>query len=243
MDLRQTAIDRTAKFEKFIEHMYLDSVGKVTVGYGTMLPNAAAAQAIPFSKATGGTVSVQEIKDEWTLISTKDVGHAAGYYKQFTKLVESEADAIEVLKTKLQGAASDLRKRFPDLDDYHENAQDALLDMMFNIGLTKFSEPKWPKLFAAVKAEDWLEASKNCNRPDVAADRNAATKSLFEGAVSTFVTLADPSLSTVLMQHLSALDAFIQRQQGRGGPLSNGVRSLEIEVSDQTHSVRVKLKL
>ncbi len=247
MDVRERAVDRTAGFEKFIEHMYLDTKGKVTVGYGHMLESATAATAVPFMKADSSKPTNQEVKDEWALINSKEAGKGAGYYKQFTKLVITEPAAKDDLKKKLVNAASDLAVRFPKIDECPEDPQDALLDMMYNIGLTKFTEAKWPKLFSAVKSQNWTEAASNCYRPDVNQERNDAIKSLFLAAAASisYILAArqSDSLAFLLSRQLNVVDQLLKQQRGSDGLLSNGLRSLEIEISDHTHAVRVKLDL
>src|SRR5437763_874218 len=85
MEVRQSAVNRTAGFEDFVEHFYLDANAKVTVGYGHMLADSDAAASTPM-KLDGNPASEQDKRDEWTLINSKEPGHRASYYKQFTKL-------------------------------------------------------------------------------------------------------------------------------------------------------------
>lgn len=245
MNVRDSAVERTAGFEAFVEHMYLDTKGKVTVGYGNMLATASAATKVPFEKENGKPPTAQEVEAEWTLIASKEAGKKASYYKQFTKLVVGEAEARVDLKAKLESAAADLKKRFADLDTYPEDAQDALLDMMYNIGLTKFTEAKWPKLFAAVTAKNWANAAANCNRPDVQQARNDAIAALFKsagGSEAFMVASVGPaSLSALLTDQIRVIDEMVVRQQNRSGLFAKGLQSLEVEVSDQRHTVKVKL--
>lgn len=158
MDIRQTAVDRTAGLEKFVGYLYLDTAGKVTVGYGRMLPDSDSATSIAL-KSKGAEATEKAKQDEWTKMSTQDVGHPASYYKKFTTLTLDENDAKSMLRDDLTTAASSLATRFPSLDEYPNAAQDALLDMMFNIGITKFTKAKWPTLFAAVEKKDWKAAA------------------------------------------------------------------------------------
>ncbi len=49
--------------EGCISHMYLDTVGKVTVGVGNMLPTADAATALPFIRTgSGNNATENEIR-------------------------------------------------------------------------------------------------------------------------------------------------------------------------------------
>lgn len=179
MEVRESAIDRTAGFEEFVGHLYLDTGGNVTVGYGHMVPTAAAMAALSMTKG-GKPAAKQEKEAEWTEIKKQAKGYKASYYKQFCKLEMSEPDARALLKTDLEKSAADLLTRFPKLDDYPEEAQDALLDMMFNIGITKFNSTSWPGLFKAVVAMDWKRAATESHRkPPIPEARNKAIADLF----------------------------------------------------------------
>ena len=246
MDVRDSAIKRTAGFEAFVEHMYLDTKDKVTVGYGNMLASASAATEVPFKKANGTAPTTQEIEADWTLIKSKEAGKKASFYKQFTKLAIAEADGRADLKGKLKSAAADLEKRFAELDTYPTDAQDALLDIMYNIGLTKFNQANWPKLFTAVKAKKWADAAANCIRPDVQQARNDAIVALFKSAGDAeafMVAGSEPgSLSALLTDQIRVIEDMVVRQQNRSGLFATGLQSLEIEVSDQRHTMRIKLR-
>jgi len=211
MEVRQSAVDRTAGFEDFVEHFYLDTNAKVTVGYGHMLSDADAAASIPM-KLDGNAASKKDKRDEWTLIDSKEPGHKASYYKQFTKLALDMTDASTFLREDLEGAASDLETRFPSLDDYPEAAQDALLDMMFNIGLTKFKKSNWPSLFAAVETKDWKKAASESHRSDVPDNRNDAIRDLFLSAAG-FFDLRDGAAAVAqsLTQQLASTFSLIER--------------------------------
>lgn len=259
MDIRQTAIDRTKRFEGFVPHFYLDTNGYVTIGYGNMVSSAAAATALALT-LNGTAATAQQKKDDWTAIKAMESGHRPDYYESTAKLRIAEAKAAVILKEKLEGAASDLLTRFPSLDVYPEAAQDALLDMMFNIGLTKFTAAKWPKLFAAVTAKDWKEAAAQSNRPDVSSGRNKEIKDLFLSAATNILGWASPediaALNATFSSHLAqivklaaaALDVPVLFPHGitkihlelKGGPLELALelsgpdagRSLESETSE-----------
>lgn len=229
MDVRQTAVDRTAEFEGFVPHFYLDTKGKVTVGYGRMLPNADAAASLPM-KLKGLDATDKAKRDEWTTMSVQKAGQPASYYKQFSTLTIGEADARSLLLANLTSAASDLGTRFPALDQYPEAAQDALLDMIFNIGRTNFTKAKWPDLFAAVEGKDWASAAAASNRKDVSQKRNDAIRKLFLDAVPKVYAgqrLGSESLAPQLAQLLRLIAT--EGQLDRLFP--EGVRKLRISIA------------
>jgi GH24 family phage-related lysozyme (muramidase) len=231
MDVRESAVTRTAGFEAFVEHFYLDTAGKVTIGYGRMVPNADAAADLPLKK-NGSDAEEDAKRDEWTLIKSKPAGKPASYYKQFTKLTLPESDAKAMLRENLEGFAADLKTRFPDLDDYPNDAQDALLDMMFNLGLTKFSKANWPKLFAAVEAKDWTKAAAESNRPDVQDERNEAIHDLFVSAagVSLKLYLEARIVAESFKDQIGQLSSFISTGQGVEKFFPHGITKIKLDV-------------
>ena len=54
-------------------------------------------------------------------------------------------------------AVLDLMRIFPDFSGWTENRRNALIDMMFNIGNTRFLGFK--KMIAAIKVDDWTTAA------------------------------------------------------------------------------------
>jgi GH24 family phage-related lysozyme (muramidase) len=231
MEVRDSAVTRTAGFEAFVEHFYLDTVGKVTIGYGRMIPTADAAAALPL-KDNGSDAEEDAKRDEWALIKSKPAGKPASYYKQFTKLTLLESDAKAMLRENLEGSAGDLKTRFPDLDDYPNDAQDALLDMMFNLGLPKFSKAKWPTLFIAVEKKDWMTAATESNRPDVQDDRNQAIHDLFVSAAgaSLKLHLVARIVSESFKDQIGQLSSFISTGQEIAKFFPNGITKIKLDV-------------
>lgn len=181
MEIRDTAIARIEGFEGVIGHFYLDTKGKVTIGVGLMVPNADA--AVPLVLTFDGRAATEAQKRAcWTTISQAEAGQAASRYATLAKCRLSAAEARSLLKTRLAQDVVDLKRKFPDLDTYPWAAQDALLDMMYNLGPTQFTRANWPSFFRAVTDKDWRKAGTESNRPDVQSARNAAIKALFEEA-------------------------------------------------------------
>jgi GH24 family phage-related lysozyme (muramidase) len=68
-----------------------------------------------------------------------------------------------------------------NFDDFPDEVQKALFDMIFNLGQTKLHST-FTKFNDAVKKEKWDDAAKQSNRPDVNAARNKYVKDLFKAA-------------------------------------------------------------
>lgn len=170
-------------FEGEVPHMYLDSVGLVTIGIGNMLPNIAAAEALPFvRRSDSGRASSAEIRADWEKVTAQSGAvRVATFYAAHTQL-ELPAAAIDALyQRRVDEFKQQLRGVFAHFDTFPDDAQLAVLDMAFNLGVGALNT-KWPKFKAAVNAEKWSEAVTECVRPSSRPARNAGTQALFHAA-------------------------------------------------------------
>jgi len=165
-----------------IPHMYLDTAGKVTVGIGNLISNAAYACTLSFvNRTTSKAATRQEITADFDAVSKQPRGLAAPKYRPFTAL-DMPSPAIDLLfQGRVQEFQRLLKIQYPQYDSYPQSAQLALLDMGFNLGVSGLKNT-WPKLNQAIDKQDWKSASTNCFRPQVNAVRNAEVKRLFEKA-------------------------------------------------------------
>ncbi len=93
------------------------------------------------------------------LITKKDIEW--GNLKDWTpkKVVRISAERVEELfKADLDSAIKDCKQVFDNFDKFQEELQQILVNMMFNLGIFKFSEFK--KFILYVKAADYLNAAK-----------------------------------------------------------------------------------
>ena len=58
-------------FEGCVSWMYRDTVGRVTVGVGLMLPDAATACALPFQTAVGAAATSEQIAAEFARVEAR----------------------------------------------------------------------------------------------------------------------------------------------------------------------------
>ncbi len=165
--------------EGSIPHMYLDTVGKVTIGVGNMLRNAEAATRLPFIvKETGDKASEDEIISEYERVAKLKPGLTARSYKQHTKLVLT-AEAIDALLDKrLSRFKSRLRKDFAGFDSFPAEAQLGLIDMAFNLGNHGLVS-KFPSFTKAARSQDWKLCARECKRKQVQKSRNSEVRALF----------------------------------------------------------------
>ena len=165
-----------------ISHLYLDTVGAVTVGVGNMLSSVAEAQKLAFTnRQTLKAATKDEIKADYDAVKKQTKGLMASAYKPHTKLDLPTKEIDKLLDTRIDGFKKELKLKFSKFDNYPLTAQFALLDMAFNLG-TSGLVTKFPSFKKAVEAEDWEKAAKESNRPQVSATRNATAKKWLEEA-------------------------------------------------------------
>ena len=168
----------TTRWEGRISHMYLDTVAKVTVGVGKMLPDANAALALGFVRRdSGAKATPAEIKADFAAVAAQPKGLLAGSYKKFTQLDLPDAAIDALLKSVVDGFMTGLAQRYVGWSTMPALAKQALLDMTFNLGpggLAAFG-----RLKLAVDARNWDNAAKECARNGIAQVRNDWTRDLF----------------------------------------------------------------
>ena len=189
-------------------YLYKDTAkggGEVTVGIGIMLPDAEAAKKLPFTAPDGKggrrPATDAEIEQAFEKVDAIDNDNsveesfkpgegrkAKGHNLDDLQLPKDVADRI--LDKRLRADANRLRDIFPEFDDYPVSAQQALLDMQYNLGSTNFRASRivngqqkgWPKLFKAVEKQNWAQAAMESHRIGVGEKRNDRTGSWFNDA-------------------------------------------------------------
>ena len=171
--------------EGCIDHMYLDTEGNVTIGVGQLVPSAQSARNLTlFVRATGERATPQQIDAEYAQVSAQKVGMVASKYKPFTTL-EMHSDGIdELLDHRIDEFAQGLSRSLGQFNDFPDAAQEALLDMAFNLGVSGLTR-KFPKLVRAAEQHDWDTCAAECTRKGIGDQRNEFTKSLFMSAKAT----------------------------------------------------------
>jgi GH24 family phage-related lysozyme (muramidase) len=161
--------------------MYLDTKGLVTVGVGKMLPNVAAAQELDFVRRTdGNAASADEISIDFNTVSAQVKGKIASTYKKYTSLDLTDEAIGALLKVVVEGFEEDLSQSFAGYDSYPLPVKQALLDMVYNLGLEGLL--KFKKLKASVEAGDWATAAAQSHRNGPSDERNDWTRDMFLAA-------------------------------------------------------------
>jgi GH24 family phage-related lysozyme (muramidase) len=181
----EQSLIKLKEFEGCISWMYRDTVGKVTVGVGLMLPDAKAAQALPFVLGTRAATP-EEIAAEYTRVDTMPLGRASAFYKSPTALELTQQTIDTKLTSVLEGFEADLRAQLPHYDTLPDSVKMALLDMIYNLGPAGLFKG-FPHLIAAVDAGAWAQAAERCMRRGPSEARNSWTREQFLDAVVTTI--------------------------------------------------------
>lgn len=195
----QEVYDMITDEERLEKHIYLDIEGKPTTGYGTMMPDVKAAQGIKFiwKNPDGSTrpASKEEIAQAYDKVKTQPYGqnYKAGRYfpdetNQLDPVFIPESEAARKRDEHLYDDVYYLRQKFPKFDEFPVEKQKALLDMHYNIGPIRFTQPKWKNLFEAINGPfgadskyqpDWSRAAKESHRKLIGDTRNQKTYDRF----------------------------------------------------------------
>ena len=179
-DLKQ----RLRQHEGVINHLYLDSLGLVTCGVGHMIDSPSRMAGVEMVCQDGTTATLDEKITEWNAVGILQPAHLPPFYEARTKLRMTPEFIEALLDSDVQGFAGLLARLIPGFDTFPGPAQEALLDMAFQLGagglVTKF-----PHLMSAVKARDWNACAENCHRAGIQEWRNTATADLFKQAANT----------------------------------------------------------
>jgi GH24 family phage-related lysozyme (muramidase) len=153
----------TAPFEGFVPHLYLDSYGIVTWGYGNA-GNLADAMMLPWQHQDGSRCQPDEVIRDWKAVNDPVLsGHVASWYARLMRLRLPEAAGRVLFYSRVDEFNAALVREFPGFDGFPAPAQLATFDMAFNCGVGKL-RAKFPKWHRAVAACDWMGAAAECHR-------------------------------------------------------------------------------
>jgi GH24 family phage-related lysozyme (muramidase) len=191
----EQSLEKLKEFEGSVPWMYRDTVGKVTVGVGLMLPDAHAAQALPFL-LNNRPATPQEIAAEYSRVDAMTMGKAAAFYKIPASLELTQQTIDAKLLSVLKGFEADLRAEFSSYDTFPDAIKLALLDMIYNLGATGLFHG-FPHLVAAVRAGNWAQAAEHCTRRGPAPARNIWTKQQFLSVIGAIKAEAETWLTRI----------------------------------------------
>lgn len=174
------------KYEGRVPHMYLDTVGKVTVGVGHMMTDVQAAQKVPFIvSSTGVPATAKQIEDEFNVIQKRPFGKdfEANEFKVFTSLVLTDSVMNNQVQEHITSFEAELKRIYgaTEFAAFPNDVKLALFDMIFNLGMTKLKNT-FPNFNKHLKAGDFKSASLESSRTKISDERNAYVRNLLGNA-------------------------------------------------------------
>lgn len=168
--------------EGCIRHMYLDTRGNVTIGVGQLVRNTEDAEQLHLiCRETQQQATAEQVSNEFDRMSQQEPGKIAVSYKTVTKLEMTHQGVDELLDQRIDEFTKGIKTKLSDFDSYPEPAQEALLDMAFNLGVAGLNR-KFPTMMGAAARKDWQTCAAECSRRGISDHRNQATQALFQAA-------------------------------------------------------------
>ncbi len=168
--------------ENFVPHMYLDSEGNVTVGIGTLLPDAAKAETLPFVRRGSNVAATsQEIKQAFNSVKSSGLTNTrAPGFRHLTNIDLSEAESELKALTDMKDFIRIIRSsdNFPEFDTYLVAAKMGLLDMVYTLGAKRTRE-RFPDFTSAVRRRNFKLAAQESHRKQPSAKRNQTVRDWF----------------------------------------------------------------
>jgi GH24 family phage-related lysozyme (muramidase) len=177
----EQSLAKLKEFEGCVPWMYRDTVGKVTVGVGLMLPDAKAAAALPFVIGTRAATP-GEIAAEYARVDSMPMGRPSAFYKTPISPTLTPQTIDAKLSSILAEFEADLRRQFPHYDVLPDGVKMTLLDMIYNLGPAGLFKG-FPHLVAAIQTGAWAQAAEHCIRRGPSTARNDWTREQFLNAV------------------------------------------------------------
>lgn len=155
-------------WEGKIPWLYRDNAkaGNVTVGVGVMLPNLAAAQALPFMNVSEGRIATgDEIRADFERVSRLRPAMRAPAYKATVppelELGDQTIDDLVLARWRAVFLPG-LRRYLPEYDGYPPGPQRGLNDVVWNVGVGGLAG--FPTLLGCCRRRDWPGAARASHR-------------------------------------------------------------------------------
>jgi GH24 family phage-related lysozyme (muramidase) len=187
------------QFEGRVEYMYLDILGKVTIGVGNLIDPVPLALQLPFvSKNDERPASPDDIRRDFDTVKGDPSLAARGHEacRDITRLKLTGPAVDTLVQDKAAGNESRLRARteFAGYDGWSADAQLGVNSMAWAMG----PGFRFPHFQDACAAGRWVAAARECHMDDhlggTLVHRNAANRALFRDAAYVQAERLDPSV-------------------------------------------------
>ena len=198
-DFRAAFVEHAKAAEDFVPHMYQDVERNVTVGYGHLIGEQGEALRLQsrFSLKPGAEPGLNledAVKTDFATVRDSLVPNPAPSDFADNTLVEmSDADAAMLLDEDVAVALDDAKSVFPAFNTYPHGAKLGILDILFNVGRSRFEE-QFKRFPVAVRRRDWRTAARESHRvtEQVGEARNDIVRNWFLDALAEEPEFVDP---------------------------------------------------
>lgn len=175
------------RFEGDIPWLYLDTVGKVTIGIGHMIPDAEEVCAVPLGR-DGVAASDGDKRAAFGTVAaaTARAFRGANAFRDLSDLRITPEQSADLFRAKFAELFAEAQRLFWDVGGgfaaWPKRVQLATVDMAYNLGPQGLysSFPRFRKLGLA--RGDYLTCAEECRRIGPAPSRNTWTRDQFEAA-------------------------------------------------------------
>ena len=186
------------RWEGRTNYLYLDSRGNATIGVGFLVLDAAAACDLPFLVAPiGRLATMPEVASDYARVLAMPVGLPHRAYQAHGAdpvlyLENQQIDGIGINRLRFVYLPQ-LARLFPGFSAFPPAARNALVDMIWNLGLGHPAKGERPakglmsfgNLIGACNRGDWETAAQHCHVRTSRETRNLWRKTLFLAAAGS----------------------------------------------------------
>lgn len=176
-----TLLDEIVAEEGCIDHLYLDTRGNVTCGVGRLIKKIGEIGNYTWSDhvaALKDFALLQELKRDCKY----GMKWPATRYAPLTRARMSKPR--EGLVESIEQIDKQLGNRFPWFDGAPRSVQEALIDMVYNLGLTGLTN-EFPKMLRALALDDYTGAAPESHRKGISDARNQRTYNRIQSGNTT----------------------------------------------------------
>ena len=175
------------RFEGDIPWLYLDTVGKVTIGIGHMIPTAAAVSALPLGR-NGQAANDADKRNAYVAVAaaTDRSLRGANAFEDLSDLRITPAQSADLFRSKFAEIFAEARRLFQEVGGgfaaWPIRVQLATFDMAYNLGPQGLYRNFPIFRTKGLAKHDYLVCAQECRRIGPAPSRNTWTRDQFETA-------------------------------------------------------------
>ena len=192
-------------FEGVEQYMYLDHEGNVTVGIGHLIKDVAKAEELPFYRRNSPkNPHPVHVANAFNLVlNSGRQGEEASKFKDLTHLDLDLTFIEQLFEDDVREFIHQIKHKdeFTQFDTFPALVQIGIVDLVYNMGMTRFYS-KFTDFSAAAKVRNWVKVANESRRTEVdkksgnllenVRDRNNEVQKLFRQAIAAEPFFVNP---------------------------------------------------